>query len=163
MSGEARSGGSGRTEAPEDRIAAFGDTPVNRAMGMRLVGRTPERSEVAMALRPEFEQEEGVVHGGLLAMLADTAAVYLLYPDLGPGEHMTGVEFKMSFLRPVLADGEDLRGVAEPVRKGRTLAVCRSDVFQGDRHVAVGLFTFYLQRTGDGGTAPEGAADRSSS
>ena len=70
--------------------SAFERTPVNRWLGFRLVSRSAQRVELEQDVREEMLQEAGVVQGGLLTALADTAAVYLLWPDLGEARAMTG-------------------------------------------------------------------------
>jgi len=128
---------------------SFEHTPVNRWLGFRLLSRSPERVEIEQHVRPEMLQETGVVQGGLLTALADTAAVYLLWPDLGPGRTMTGTTVSMSFLSAARPGQGPLRATATPVRVGRTLAVCESEVRQADRLVCRGTFTF-LQRDATG-------------
>jgi uncharacterized protein (TIGR00369 family) len=123
----------------------FTDTPSNRWFGFVLRERSPARAEIELPVRAEFVQEEGVVHGGIVTALADTTAVWLLWPDLREGASMTGIGLEMNFLAPGLADGGPLVAVATPLRVGRTIAVCESIVRQGDRLVAKGTFTF-LQR-----------------
>lgn len=93
-------------------------------------------------MRPEIIQEKGVVHGGFLATLADTAAVYALVPDLDPDAALTSVEFKLNFLRPSVPEGGDLEARSQVIRRGRTLSLVDVDVFQEKRHVAKGLFTY---------------------
>ena len=122
----------------------FDRTAVNRFLGSRLVSRSPERVEVRMAAKPEMAQEYGVVQGGMLSGLADTAAVYLLIPDAMERGRVHGVEFKMNFLRPAHADGSELVAVATPVKIGRTIAVCSVDITQADRLVAHGTFTYLI-------------------
>ena len=122
----------------------FARTAVNRFLGSRLVSRAADRVEVRMAARPEMAQEYGVVQGGVLSGLADTAAVYLLIPDAMERGHVHGIEFKVNFLRPARADGSDLVAVATPVKVGRKIAVCSVDVSQGDRLVAQGTFTYLI-------------------
>jgi len=58
----------------------FSRTAANRFLGTRLLLHTPERVEVQMQARPEMAQEYGIVQGGFISALADTAAVYLLIP-----------------------------------------------------------------------------------
>lgn len=128
-----------------DPTAVFAATPSNLLLGLRLLGRSPERSEVELPARAELAQEEGVVHGGLLATLADTAAVWLLWPDLGADRAMTSIEFKLNFLAAGRPGGEPLRAVAVPLRVGRTVAVCEATVHQGDVLVAKGTFTYLLR------------------
>ncbi|HZN41664.1 MAG TPA: PaaI family thioesterase [Planctomycetota bacterium] len=123
----------------------FESTPCNRWFGFVLRHRSPDRVELELPVRAEFLQEEGVVQGGVLTALADTAAVWLLWPDLGPHRAMTGVECKMNFLGAATAPGASLVAVATKLRHGGTIAVCESVIHQGDRLVAKGTFTF-LQR-----------------
>ena len=123
----------------------FESTPCNRWFGFVLRHRSPDRVEIELPLRAEFLQEEGVVQGGVLTALADTAAVWLLWPDLSPQRTMTGIECKMNFLGAATAPGPSLVAIATVLRHGRTIAVCESVIHQGDRLVAKGTFTF-LQR-----------------
>jgi uncharacterized protein (TIGR00369 family) len=109
------------------------------------VQRSPVQVTVELPVRPELLQEAGVVQGGVLTALADTAAVWLLWPDLPPGRTMTGVDCHMQFLSAGRAEGGPLVASAVPLRIGATLAVCESRIEQDGRLVAKGTFTF-LQR-----------------
>jgi uncharacterized protein (TIGR00369 family) len=130
----------------------FGRVPANRHFGFSLLSLRRGSAEVAMPLKRSFLQEERVVHGGVLTTLADTAAVYTLYPFLEGGQGMTSVEFKMNFLRPVNIDDGSVTAKASLVRQGRSLAVCRVDVFQARRMVATGLFTYLIYARDDDGS-----------
>src|SRR5262245_27321972 len=90
----------------------FQSTPCNRWFGFVLRHWSADRVELELPVRAEFLQEEGVVQGGVLTALADTAAVWLLWPDLGPHRAMTGVECKMNFLGAATAPGLALVAVA---------------------------------------------------
>jgi uncharacterized protein (TIGR00369 family) len=125
----------------------FDRTPVNRHLGFRLVARDAAGATVAMDAQPAHAQEEGVIHGGILTALADTAAVYALLPDLPPDRTTTSIEFKMNFLRPARPAAGELRAVSRLVRTGRTIAVCEVDVHQDAVQVATGTFTYlFLDR-----------------
>jgi uncharacterized protein (TIGR00369 family) len=115
---------------------------------MTLIGATlekvePGRVEIALAFRPELSQQHGFFHAGMLSAIADTAggfAGFTLFPaDAG----VLTVEFKVNLL--AAADGERLHAVGEVIRSGRTLTVCRLEVFvdkAGKRtHCATGLQT----------------------
>src|SRR5262249_59441054 len=97
-------------------------TATNRFLGLRLLLRTPQRVEVALTARPEMGQEYGIVQGGILTALADTAAVYLLLPAAMDRGNVNGIELKINFLRPALTDGTDLTAIATPVKIGRRIA-----------------------------------------
>ena len=83
-------------------IAQFLDVRVNKFFNYKLISRSSEEAVVSMEVREGFLQEEGVVQGGILSAIADTAAVYTFYPDLDETEVMTSIEFKVNFLRPAL-------------------------------------------------------------
>ena len=118
------------------------DVPVNRLLGIRLDQRSAQSATMSMDARADFEQEHGVVHGGLLATLADTAAVYCFHPDLEPGQGLTSIEFKVNFLRPVLPGGERVVARAQVVKRGRRIGLCDVEVEQGERQVLKGSFTY---------------------
>jgi uncharacterized protein (TIGR00369 family) len=131
--------------AIDERAAQmFAATPVNRFLNARLVERTPQRVEVRAPVSAETLQEYGIVQGGILGTLADTAAVYLLIPEAMERGRVNAVEFKMNFLRPATRDGGDLVAVATPVRIGQRIAVGEVNITQGDRHLALGTFTYLV-------------------
>ncbi len=129
---------------PDDRAERFADVPLNRHLGFRLIARSVDEAVLAMDARPELVQEEGVIHGGVLAALADTAAVYTLIPGLAAGRTMTSVEFKVNFLRPALPDRGPVTARARVVQRGRRIGVCDVEVTQAGRPVARGLFTYLV-------------------
>jgi len=122
----------------------FAGVPINRLLGLELRSSSPEGATVALAPRAEFAQEYGVIHGGVLSTLADTAAVYALHPFLQSGERMTSIEFKVNFLAPATAAGGEVIAASSVARRGRTVAVVRVDVRQGSTLVLTGLFTYII-------------------
>jgi uncharacterized protein (TIGR00369 family) len=116
--------------------------PVARLLGMRFLERTEAEAAIALPLRAEFLQVANVVHGGILATLADTAAVYLLLGGGRPERAMTSIEFKLNFLRPALLEQGELLARATLVKRGRTIALADVDVEQAGKLVAKGLFTY---------------------
>lgn len=122
--------------------AFFAESPINRELGFRLLRSEDGCGEVALTPRPELLQEGGVVHGGVLSALADTAGVYALLPRaIEDGRFLTGIEFKVNFLSPARLEGGDLVARSRITKRGRTLAIVEVDVFQGERPVATAIFT----------------------
>ena len=118
--------------------------PVAQFLGFRWGPRSEELAEVALPMREEFLQIDDRLHGGIVATLADTAAVWLFAPQLAEGQDMTSIEFKLNFLRPTVLGGGDLRAVARCVRLGRRIALGEVEVFQSDRAVSKGLYTYLI-------------------
>ncbi len=133
-------------------MASFADflarVPIARQLGFALARTADTEVELTMPVRGDVLQIEDRVHGGVLATLADTAAVWLLVTQLPADAMFTSIEFKLNFLRPALVERGDVRALAHLIKHGRTIAVCDVDLIQGGELVARGLFTYLL--TGGG-------------
>ncbi|MFQ5628623.1 MAG: PaaI family thioesterase [bacterium] len=122
----------------------FQQAAANKLLGLTLISCSADLVEIAMPLKPAYLQEVGVVHGGLISALADTTAVYLLYPYLDSNQAMTSIEFKINFLHPAVLEKGDLHARAKTVKKGRKIAVCDVEVLQAEKLIAKGLFTYLI-------------------
>lgn len=112
-------------------------------LGLRLVGSADGRVELALPLQPRFLQGHGIVHGGVLATLADSAAVLALFPRPGDAARgLSSIEFKLNFLRPARLDAGDVHALASVVRRGRRVGVAEVGLHQAGAEVARGLFTY---------------------
>ena len=120
----------------------FYDVPVNKFFGYTLVSRKQGEATISMEVKPQFLQEEGLVQGGILSAIADTAAVYTFYPDLEEGSTMTSIEFKVNFLRPAVPGRGPLVARAKAIQRGRKIGVCDVEVSQSEDLVLKGLFTY---------------------
>ena len=122
----------------------FSKVPANRLFKFSLIAASDKQAEISMPLDKTYLQEGGVVHGGIISTLADTAAVYTVHPYLNENQSMTSIEFKMNFLSPVLIENGDLLARARLVKRGRKVALCDVEVFQKEKLVAKGLFSYLL-------------------
>lgn len=125
-----------------ERIETFDKVPVHRYLGLRMISGSPEVVIVEMDVTSDQTQETGVVHGGLLSSLADASAANLFQPYVPDHLITTSIEFKMNFLRPVLADQGTLVAHATVLRQGRKVAIAEVEITQAAKMVAKGLFTF---------------------
>lgn len=85
------------------------------------------RTEIHLPHWPGVEQQHGFVHGGVVGMIADSAAGYAAMTLVSPAASVLTVEYKMNLVAP--ADGEQLIAVGRVVRPGRTLIVTQAEVF----------------------------------
>lgn len=119
----------------------------NRFLGFTVEAAEPGRAVLAMRVRELHRQVHGVVHGGIIATLADTAAALGVYMALPRGTPMATVEMKINFLEPlvhgvVIAEGRMLR-------KGRNFAVAECDVRDHSGQLAAkALMTFAISPAG---------------
>ena len=96
-----------------------------------------------MPFRKELTQAYGLVHGGAIATLADTAVAFAMMTMIQPGERVITVEFKINFLAPVTKD--EMIGEARIINRGKRLALADMEVKTGDgRLIARGLATYII-------------------
>lgn len=72
-------------------------------------------------------QQHGFVHGGVVGMIADSAAGYAAMTVVPASASVLTVEYKLNLVAP--ADGEKLIARGQVVRSGRTLIVTKAEVF----------------------------------
>lgn len=85
------------------------------------------RTEIHLPHWSGVEQQHGFVHGGVVGMIADSAAGYAAMTMVAPSASVLTVEYKMNLMAP--ADGEQLIARGQVVRAGRTLIVTQAEVF----------------------------------
>jgi uncharacterized protein (TIGR00369 family) len=124
--------------APRVRASFEGQPAMSRLFGASMVRLEPGVTEIRIPIQPDFRQQMGNVHGGIIGALADSAAGYAALSLLEPGLEVVTVEYKINFLAP--AFGDLLVGRGHVVRAGRTLQVCVADIHAvadgTERHVA---------------------------
>ncbi|KAB2923118.1 MAG: PaaI family thioesterase [Dechloromonas sp.] len=85
------------------------------------------RTEILLPHWEGVEQQHGFVHGGVVGMIADSAAGYAAMTVVPASASVLTVEYKMNLVAP--ADGEQLIARGKVVRPGRTLIVTQGEVF----------------------------------
>ncbi len=118
-----------------------------RNFGFQLVEAAPGRAVVRMRVRPRHLQVHGVVHGGVLAALADTAAGLANYLLLPQGTRIATIEMKINYLERV--EKGTLLAEARVLRGGRKFSVAQCDVRDTQKRlVATSLLTFSISSAG---------------
>jgi uncharacterized protein (TIGR00369 family) len=91
----------------------------------------------------------GVVHGGLVCTLADSAAGCAVHTTLEPGVAYTSVDITVNYLRPVTLDSGTLTATGKVVRSGRRMALASVEVHDGrNRLVTTASSNCLIMRTG---------------
>ena len=73
------------------------------------------------------EQQHGFVHGGVVGMIADSAAGYAAMTLVPASASVLTVEYKLNLVAP--ADGEKIIARGRVMRPGRTLIVTQAEVY----------------------------------
>src|SRR6266481_7971044 len=99
------------------------------------------RAIFRLDVRPRHKQIHGVVHGGILAALADTTAAIAAYTVVPRGTEIATVELSINYLEPV--PGGRLKADARVLRAGRNFVVTECEIFNEDGSLAAkALLTF---------------------
>ena len=88
------------------------------------------RSRVEFQAKEEFYNPAGVVQGGFLAAMLDDTMGPAAASTVGPLEHVTTVEMKISFIRP--AQAGKLIGDGRVVHKGRSIIFAEASLSTED-------------------------------
>lgn len=108
-----------------DRI--FSAAPFVASLGIRLVSLGPGECETRLEIGPSHLQQDGFVHAGVQATMADHTAGGAAATLTGPGEIVLTAEFKINLLRA--AKGRTLTCRSKVLKPGSRFSVVESEVF----------------------------------
>jgi len=129
----------GWIKAVKDR---FNPSPYFDLLSMRIVDIEPGRSCIKITAARKHLHALGIVHGGVLASLVDTACGWAVYTEIAPGLELTTVEMKLNYLAPAV-DGDHLIGLGKCLKHGKTLSLAEARVEDAaGRLLAHGTVTF---------------------
>jgi uncharacterized protein (TIGR00369 family) len=120
--------------------ASVRDAPYPHLLGMELADIGFDRCRIELELGPRHMQPFGIVHGGVIATLLDTATFWAAYLRLPQGTGLVNVDLKLNYLKA--ATRGRLRAEGACLRAGRQLSVAEASVFDasGER-IAQGTST----------------------
>ncbi|HYA63345.1 MAG TPA: PaaI family thioesterase [Candidatus Sulfotelmatobacter sp.] len=99
------------------------------------------RAIFRLDVRPIHKQIHGVVHGGILAALADTTAAIAAYTTVPRGVELATLELKINYLEPV--PGGTVKADARVLRTGRNFIVTECAIYNESGSLAAkALMTF---------------------
>lgn len=117
-----------------------GEAPFPHLVGMELVDLEFDRCRIDLTLSRRHLQPFGIVHGGVLATLVDTATFWAAFLRLPEDAGLVNVDLKLNYLRPV-RDGH-LRAEGRCLRAGRQVSYAEASVYEdGGELVAHGTST----------------------
>jgi len=122
---------------------AVATVPYAHLLGIELDEISEGVATLGLNVRKELKQNHGVVHGGAIASLIDTAMAFAIITLLAPGEKVTTVDLTVSYLRPLTKGRITAR--ARVVRSGRRLLVVSADVFANDGILASTALSTYIK------------------
>ena len=102
------------------------DAPFPRLMGMRLEAIDMDSATIVLDIDERHFQPFGIVHGGVLATLIDTATFWAAFLRLPPDAGLVNIDLKLNYLQP--ANAGRLTATGRCIRPGRTLSYTEAHV-----------------------------------
>jgi uncharacterized protein (TIGR00369 family) len=113
---------------------AFNSVPYAKFLGLELGDLGDGMVSIHLPVRAELLQNQGVVHGGAVASLIDTASAFAVLTRIDVDERVTTTDLTIHYLRPITSGR--MTATARVIRGGRRLFVLSVEV-TNDRNVLV--------------------------
>jgi uncharacterized protein (TIGR00369 family) len=126
------------TEAARGRLR---QNPATNLLGFELESVAHGHAVLRMGVRTQHRQMHGVVHGGILAALADTAGAIAAFTTVPEGTAIATVELKINYLEAVVEG--NVTAEARVLRAGRNFVVAECEIFDEEGNLAAkAIMTF---------------------
>jgi 1,4-dihydroxy-2-naphthoyl-CoA hydrolase len=107
--------------------------PFAGELGLTLDEAGPDRVVARLAWAPHLCTAAGVLHGGVLMSLADTAGALVTFLGLPEGATTATITSTSQMFRPV-TEGT-VRAVATPLHRGRTTVTAQSSLYDAEQRL----------------------------
>lgn len=135
-----------RSDSDDARLqrahATFATVAYAKFLGLELCELKSGEVTVCLNVRDELKQNHGVVHGGAIASLIDTASAFVILTAIDEQERVTTTDLAIHYLRPITAGR--MLATARIIRGGRRRFVVNVEV-QNDGSLAATAVTGYLK------------------
>lgn len=122
---------------------AFAGVNFARLLGLEIVELRRGEAVLSMHVRPELTRMTGIVHGGAVASLMDSASAFAVLTLLGPEEQTVTVDLTLHFLRPVSEGRIEAR--ASVLRAGRRVCTVSIEATADTGKLVATALTTYLK------------------
>lgn len=125
-----------------DRVrASFARQRVMATLGIEMVHLDAGEVHLAMPPNPDYTQQHGFVHAGIITTALDSACGYAAFTLMPLDAAVLTVEFKTSLLAP--AKGDRFLFRARVIKPGRTLTFCEAQALalEGSKEKLVATMT----------------------
>jgi uncharacterized protein (TIGR00369 family) len=128
-----------RVEAAREAV------PFLKVLGVQVESVGPGTATLLLPVREELKRNDGIVHGGAIASVIDSAFAFAIIPLLSENERTTTVDLTIHYLRPLA--GGVAKASARVVRAGRRVITVSADLFDENEKLAATALSTYLRIT----------------
>lgn len=125
--------------------AAREGVPFLKHLGIEVESVGPGTATLLLPVRPEIMRNDGIVHGGAVASVIDSAFAFAIIPMLAENERTVTIDMTIHYLRP-LGSGVS-KTVASVVRFGRRVITVSAELFDENGKLAATALSTYLRIT----------------
>jgi uncharacterized protein (TIGR00369 family) len=107
--------------------------PFAQHLGLIVDQASPDEVIARLAWAPHLCTAGGIMHGGVLMSLADTAGALVTFLGLPAGATTATMTSTSQMFRPVT--GGTVRAVAVPLNRGRTTVTAQTSLYDSERRL----------------------------
>lgn len=123
---------------------AFALVPYTRLLGIEFVSAERGAATFALEVREDLTRMGGLLHGGAVASLLDTAAAFAVHTVLEPEKRTVTIDLTIHFLRPVTSGRVEAR--ARVLREGRRVCIIVAEATDSTGELTATMTTTYLKQ-----------------
>ena len=125
--------------------AAREGVPFLKHLGIEVESAGPGTATLLLPVRKELMRNDGIIHGGAIASVIDSAFAFAIIPMLADNERTVTVDLTIHYLRPL--SGGAAKATARVVRAGRRVITVSADLFDENEKLAATALSTYLRVT----------------
>ena len=119
--------------------------PFLKLLGIEVESVGPGTATLLLPVREELTRNDGIIHGGAIASVIDSAFAFAIIPVLAENERTVTVDLTIHYLRPL--SGGTSKTVARVVRPGRRVITVSAELFDENEKLAATALSTYLRIT----------------
>ena len=119
--------------------------PFLKLLGIEVESVGRGTATLLLPVREELSRNDGIIHGGAIASVIDSAFAFAIIPILAENERTVTVDLTIHYLRPL--SGGDARTIARVVRAGRRVITVSAELFDENEKLAATALSTYLRIT----------------
>jgi uncharacterized protein (TIGR00369 family) len=119
--------------------------PFLELLGIEVESVGPGTATLLLPVREELTRNDGIIHGGAVASVIDSAFAFAIIPLLAENERTVTVDLTIHYLRPL--SGGTSRTDARVVRAGRRVITVSAELFDENEKLAATALSTYLRIT----------------
>ena len=133
---------------PAEELARLRETfarvPYVGLLGFEFVRAGRGAATFALDVREELTRMGGILHGGAVVSLLDTAAAFAVHTVIEPDARTVTVDLTVHFLRPA-SDGR-IEAHARVLRRGRRVCILSVEALDANAEIiATSTMTYFIQ------------------